>query len=117
MKERVIYEVLRVIDGKPLFLERHLERMKNSFKLINEEFSLKYEDICAKIKMLIKSENRNVGNIKITYKVNEKKLDVFFIDHFYPTEDMYENGVKTILYFETFTNAYFLSQKFNSISI
>lgn len=99
MKERVIYEVLRVIDGKPLFLESHLARMKNSFKLINEEFSLKSEDICAKINMLIKSENKNVGNIKITYKVNEKKLDVFFIDHFYPTEDMYENGVKTILYF------------------
>lgn len=99
MKERVIYEVLRVIDGKPLFLERHLSRMKNSFELINEEFSLKSEDICAKINMLIKSENKNVGNIKITYKVNEKKLDIFFIDHFYPTEDMYENGVKTILYF------------------
>lgn len=99
MKERVIYEVLRVIDGKPLFLENHLERMKNSFKLINEEFSLKSEDICAKINKLIKSEEKNVGNIKITYKVNEKKLDVFFIDHFYPSEDMYENGVKTILYF------------------
>lgn len=99
MKERVIYEVLRVIDGKPLFLENHLERMRNSFKLINEEFSLKYEDICAKINKLIKSEVKKIGNIKITYKVNEKKLDVFFIDHFYPSEDMYENGVKTILYF------------------
>lgn len=99
MKERVIYEVLRVIDGKPLFLENHLARMENSFKLINEEFTLKFEEISAKIKELIKHEEKNIGNIKITYKINEKKLDIFFIDHFYPTEDMYENGVKTILYF------------------
>ncbi|MDO5518373.1 MAG: aminotransferase class IV [Clostridium sp.] len=99
MKERVIYEVLRVIDGKPLFLESHLERMKNSFKLINEEFSLSYDEICDEINKLIKSENKTIGNIKITYKVNEKELDIFFIDHFYPSEDMYKNGVKTILYF------------------
>lgn len=99
MKERVIYEVLRVIDGKPLFLENHLKRMENSFKLINEEFTLKYDDICAKIDELIKNEKKNIGNIKITYKVNEKKLDLFFIEHFYPSDDMYENGVKTILYF------------------
>ncbi|MBE6062452.1 MAG: aminotransferase class IV [Clostridium butyricum] len=99
MDEKVIYEVLRVIDGKPLFLESHIERMENSFRLINESFTLKPEDICAKINKLIKSENKNIGNIKMTYKVNEKKFDVFFIEHFYPTEDMYENGVKTILYF------------------
>lgn len=99
MEDKIIYEVLRIIDGKPLFLEKHLERMENSFKLINKKFTLKSEDICEKIDRLIKSENKNIGNIKITYKVNENKLDVFFIDHFYPTEDMYENGVKTILYF------------------
>lgn len=99
MEEKIIYEVLRVIDGKPLFLESHLARMENSFKLINEKFSLKSDDICAKINKLIKSEKKNAGNIKITYKINENKLDIFFIDHFYPTDDMYENGVKTILYF------------------
>lgn len=99
MEDKIIYEVLRVIDGKPLFLEKHLARMENSFKLINKTFTLKYEDICARINKLIKYENKNMGNIKITYKVNEDKLDIFFIKHFYPTEDMYENGVKTILYF------------------
>ena len=78
MEDKIIYEVLRVIDGKPLFLEKHLARMENSFKLINKTFTLKYEDICARINKLIKYENKNMGNIKITYKVNEDKLDIFF---------------------------------------
>ena len=31
-KEKIIYEVLRVVNGKPAFLKDHLERMKKSFK-------------------------------------------------------------------------------------
>lgn len=99
MDERIIYEVLRVINGVPIFLEAHLKRMKNSFQLINEDFELNYEEIVAKINDLIKSENKSDGNIKITYGVNEKILRVFFIEHFYPDSDMYRNGVDTILYF------------------
>lgn len=99
MEDKIIYEVLRVIDGKPIFLENHLERMKNSFKLINKEFTLKYDEISAKINTLIKSENKAEGNIKITYGINEEALKVFFIEHSYPSQDMYQNGVKTILYF------------------
>lgn len=99
MNNRVIYEVLRIIDGKPIFLEDHLIRMKNSFKLINEDFELKDEEICAKIKKLINLENKKCGNIKITYDLQKENLDLFFIQHFYPSKDMYRNGVKTILYF------------------
>ena len=90
---------LRVINGKPIFLENHLKRMKNSFELINEEFTLSYEEISMKINDLIKTENKSEGNIKITYGVNEKILRIFFIEHSYPSYEMYENGVKTILYF------------------
>lgn len=99
MADKVIYEVLRVMDGKPIFLESHLKRMKNSFELINEEFTLGYEIISDKIELLIKNEKKLSGNIKITYGVNEKILNVFFVEHSYPSEEMYENGVETILYF------------------
>ena len=44
MEERVIYEVLRIIDGKPIFLEEHVKRMENSFMIVGKEFPLKYED-------------------------------------------------------------------------
>lgn len=99
MKDKVVYEVLRVIDGKPLFLEDHLERMKNSFDLINEEFPLKNQEIKEKIKNLINKENKLFGNIKITYSITENNLDIFFIKHSYPTDKMYNDGVKVILYF------------------
>lgn len=99
MEDRIIYEVLRVINKKPIFLENHLERMENSFELINEEFKLTYEKISAEIHDLIERENKSYGNIKITYGVNEKILKVFFVEHSYPCEEMYKNGIKTILYF------------------
>ena len=99
MEEKIIYEVLRVINGKSIFLENHLSRMKNSFELIDEKFTLTYEEISRKIDDLIKFENKVEGNIKITYGVHEKILKIFFIEHSYPSNEMYETGVKTILYF------------------
>jgi len=99
MEDKIIYEVLRVMDRKPIFLENHLRRMENSFELINEKFTLSYEDISIKIDNLIKIENKFEGNIKITYGVHEKKLKIFFVEHSYPSDEMYEHGVKTILYF------------------
>lgn len=99
MADKIIYEVLRVMDGKPIFLENHLKRMENSFNLINEEFTLSYERIRDEIELLIRNEKKINGNIKITYGVNEKILNVFFVEHSYPSEEMYENGVETILYF------------------
>lgn len=99
MDDKIIYEVLRVINGKPIFLEDHLERMENSFNLINEKFTLSYEDISDRIKKIIEKEKKTEGNIKITYGINEKILKVFFIEHSYPSYEMYKNGVDTILYF------------------
>ena len=99
MEEKIIYEVLRVVEGKAIFLESHLIRMKNSFELIGEKFTLNYEEIISKIDELIKKENKFEGNIKITYEIHKKMLRIFFVEHSYPSIPMYENGVETILYF------------------
>lgn len=99
MGEKIIYEVLRVIEGKPIFLESHYRRMENSFELIGEDFPLSYEKISSGIYELIKHEDKLEGNIKITYEVYGRELKIFFIEHSYPSKEMYEKGVKTILYF------------------
>ncbi|AOR22886.1 aminotransferase class IV [Clostridium taeniosporum] len=96
---KTIYEVLRIIQGKPLFLENHLSRMENSFKLINLEYCLDVYKIKRDIQNLVKANDKLEGNIKITYNVKEMILRIFFIKHSYPSDDMYKNGVKTILYF------------------
>jgi branched-chain amino acid aminotransferase len=99
MEQKIIYEVLRVVNGKAIFLENHLKRMKNSFELIGEIFTLSYEEIIIKIDELIRNENKLCGNIKITYDIYIKDIKIFFIDHSYPSIEMYQNGVETILYF------------------
>lgn len=97
---RVIYEVLRIIDGVPLFLEHHLERMNNSFKIINEENPYKNEDIKKAILTLTEVNSIKEGNIKITIEISEEKhIKIFFIPHIYPSREEYSNGVKTIFYF------------------
>ncbi|NFI94388.1 aminotransferase class IV [Clostridium botulinum] len=96
---KVIYEVLRIIHGKPLFLENHLLRMENSFKLINIHQCLDNFKIRNDIENLVRENEKLEGNIKLTYNVNEKVMRIFFINHSYPNEEMYKNGVKTILYF------------------
>ncbi|WP_315077666.1 aminotransferase class IV [uncultured Clostridium sp.] len=96
---KVIYEVLRIIHGKPLFLENHLLRMENSFKLTNIDYYLDNLKIRKDIENLVRENEKFEGNIKLTYNINEKVMRIFFINHSYPNEEMYQNGVKTILYF------------------
>ncbi len=104
-KGTIIYEVLRIIDGVPLFLENHLERMNNSFKIIDKVNPYKDEEIKNSIIELSKTNKVKDGNVKITIEAKEdNKLKIFFIPHSYPTEEQYLKGVKTILYFGERTN-------------
>jgi len=97
-KGKVIYEVLKVIKGAPLFLEEHLKRFEGSFKMLNISSVYSYEDIKAFIKELIKANSVESGNIKITYDVELNNIRLFFIKHYYPTKEMYEDGVRAIFY-------------------
>ena len=116
MEEKIIYEVLRVINGKAVFLEAHIKRMENSFKLIGMNFPLKYEEVYLRINEVIRDNNKDTGNIKLTYSLKSKELKVFFIPHSYPTDEMYEKGVETILYFgeRTNPNAKIVNDEFRS---
>lgn len=95
---KLVYEVLRVIDGVPLFLEKHYDRMNNSMKIINRKLKYSVSDFRDYMQNLIKEDNKKVGNIKITID-EEDNINVFFIKHFYPTSEYYTQGVHTILYF------------------
>ena len=99
-KGTIIYEVLRITDGIPLFLETHLERMSNSFKIINKENPYNNNEIKKSIFELSKINEIKEGNVKITVELSdENKIKIFFIPHSYPAKKQYEAGVKTILYF------------------
>lgn len=96
---KVIYEVIRITKGKPLFYEAHYNRFINSLKLSDSNFTINIEWLRKNIEKLIK-ENKIVSeNIKITYNLASGDLLFFVIEHKYPTLKMYSEGVECILYF------------------
>ncbi|WP_032122013.1 aminotransferase class IV [Clostridium amazonitimonense] len=95
-----VYEVIRVINGVPLFCEKHLERMKKSMELIHMDFPYSYDFCKENIIKLIGANNKIDGNIKLVINADKPKKDfmLFYINHHYPEAELYEEGVKTILY-------------------
>lgn len=95
-----LYEVIRIIDGTPLFLDGHIHRLENSFRLENLKFPFNENEIKENIFQLVKANDRKIGNVKLVFNYIDNKLNfyTYFIPHKYPNESDYENGVKTIIY-------------------
>ncbi|MCT4606865.1 MAG: aminotransferase class IV [Marinisporobacter sp.] len=97
----IVYEVIRVIDGVPLFLEEHLERMRKSATLLDVLIEKSDEAIKNEINRLIKINHCNNMNVKLLCSnLKEGKQDflVYFIKSNYPEKEIYEKGIHTILY-------------------
>lgn len=101
-----VYEVIRIIDGIPLFLEEHYQRLKNSAALIGREISLSFDQINSNIQKMIKLNNIRNHNIKIIVNNFSQNADYyfFFIKSSYPDEELYRIGIKTFLYDSTREN-------------
>ena len=98
-KGKSLYEVIRIIDGKPLFLQRHLERLKNSAKLADVELWLAEEQIKERIAKLTNENDISIGNVKLVFSFDKNNIFLaYFVKHHYPAKEDYENGVKTIFY-------------------
>uniref|UniRef100_UPI003216A65A aminotransferase class IV n=1 Tax=uncultured Draconibacterium sp. TaxID=1573823 RepID=UPI003216A65A len=85
-----IYEVLRVVNGVPLFLEDHLERFYKSADTAGKEIKFSPDQIGSLLKFLIEKVDVKTGNILLSCKTN---LKAFFITHNYPNGIDYETGV------------------------
>lgn len=95
--EKLLYEVIRIIHGKPLFLKEHLERLKNSIDFSGVKGNFLEKDIRQNILKLIEENSIEQGNIKLI--LDENNTLIYSVKHSYPSEEMYGTGVKTILYF------------------
>lgn len=96
-----IYEVIRIVDGVPTFLEDHLERMFNSAKSLGRDLYLSEEEIRASIKEVILKNNVDQYNIKLISGEADGIGHVFLtycVDTFFPPKEFYEEGIKTIIY-------------------
>jgi len=95
-----VYEVIRIIDGIPLFVEKHLERFKKSAELADLSFSLNLDEITANIAKLALENQLLTGNVKLIYTFNSRTPDIssgelfiYFIPHKYPENIDYQSGV------------------------
>lgn len=95
-----VYDVLRVMQGRSLFLEEHLNRLYKSASHIGQHIWLSQDEIGNQIDQLIQLNGVDEGNIKIIFNYFRKERNFFcyFIPHNYPNQEQYQTGVDTILY-------------------
>ena len=95
-----VYEVLRVMQGDPLFLEDHLARLENSMKYLCKEFSISRREVAWQIQQLSEANQIRTGNVKMIVscpEASENQADhqllICFIPHHYPSAVEYERGI------------------------
>lgn len=98
-----VYEVIRVIDGVPLFLENHLQRMWHSLAMTKIEARVDKEFVINSLFKIISINKVAFGNLKIVIGNPEDTYKPFyaawFQPHFYPLQQAYNEGVD-VAYFD-----------------
>ena len=93
-----LYEVIRIIEGIPVFLENHLDRLYQSACLTGLKQLPDSHALEVMIRNFIVSQKKETGNIKLSFSFNdslsEPLCELNFVPHYYPTSEEYANGVK-----------------------
>lgn len=100
ISQPTVYEVIRVIDTVPLFLEYHIDRLQLSASSLDSNVQSIIPNIISDIKRLIKLNNNPEKNIKlVVYNLEKEAPDYImcFIKSAYPSQEQYLQGVHTIL--------------------
>ena len=100
LRGAALYEVIRIVSGKPIFLENHFNRLNKSAFQIKEEIWYTFNQIENQIKKLIELNDVQNGNIKLVFHIdgNNKNFYAYFIKHYYPNKEQYLQGVRTIVH-------------------
>lgn len=95
--EPVIYEVIRFIDRKGVFLKDHYDRFCNSLKLSGIENIISYEELKKACTQVLKTNKLRNNNLKLMYAIEEGTDQpiclIYPSKSFYPDEKYYSNGV------------------------
>lgn len=95
-----IYEVLRIVNGIPLFFNDHMERLANSARLNGKDLLAGETALSEAVRTLINIEKKPDTNLKIVFNYNAySNYLVYLVESLYPTLKQYKEGVRGILYF------------------
>lgn len=94
------YEVIRTIDGIPFFFDDHIARLKSGIATRYHLPAKLGQKIAEGIEELANTEKYHEINVRITviFTGQEHILHICYIPSSYPSEEMYERGVKVILF-------------------
>jgi branched-chain amino acid aminotransferase len=97
LESRVVYEVIRIIDGVPLFFEDHYARMENSFITIGGVLKLDAGTLKAGMKSLLEANGYGGCNVKITVyeRRGEQEYLMYISKSYYPGPEEISKGVAT----------------------
>lgn len=92
-----IYEVIRVVEGRPVFLKEHFDRMNESIRLSGFKSVLDYGYYKKSIEMLIEANDFLNCNIRSSYYFEHEDILLFyFIESHYPSKKQFSEGVDTV---------------------
>ena len=102
-----IYEVIRIIQGVPIFLDRHMIRLRSSAEALGISLENLMREILHSISTVIEKNDCPEKNIKLLVYQNPTgtpQYAVYFIKSVYPDREDYFSGVPAILYQATRSN-------------
>ncbi|MCF6366066.1 MAG: aminotransferase class IV [Bacteroidales bacterium] len=93
-----IYEVVKIIEATPLFIEDHIIRLFESAKIKKLKIWLKKENIIKQVLKLIEINKIKRGRLKFALRFHESEniLICFFLQDIEPDNITYKKGVKLI---------------------
>lgn len=100
--DEYLYEVFRVQNRIPLFIEDHMDRFSETVQLSGLAVQVNREHLMMLIQMLIESNQANPGNIKIVFNKSasgELQWFLYYVEHLYPTRKQLVSGVSVKLFF------------------
>ncbi len=96
-----IYEVFRVIDGIPLFIEDHQERLRQTIALSGNPSELIPQNFVQQVNALIAANKLSAGNLKVVLLPGQQPPEsifmIYVIEHQYPSPEEFAEGVPLAL--------------------
>jgi branched-chain amino acid aminotransferase len=96
-----LYEVVRLMEGRYLFLEDHLDRLFNTLNLAGIQSWITTAELRDILKFLREKNRINEGNVKIVLNLQDegpRHFLAYFVYHRYPSTKDYNHGVRVITY-------------------
>ncbi len=98
--QQSVYEVIKIVDGLPVFFEEHMERMRRSAELLKISLPKSDEEVRKEIRLLV--EKNHCKNINVKLIQTRVGGENYFLTYFIASESLsrgeYARGIHVILF-------------------